>query len=188
MNIITISREFGSGGRELGKRLADHLGYDYYDKEIISQIAENKKLDQAFVEKVLENSAKPVFSLTFRNTFAMSASYAVKTSLMLEERKVIEDIAKLGKNCIIVGRNADVILQNYQPFNVFVYADMQSKLIRCKERAPQQERLTEKELKQKILKVDKARKETRMIVTNRDWGKKESYDLMINTTDRSIKS
>lgn len=187
MKIVTISREFGSGGRELAKRLADALGYDYYDKEIIKKIAANQNLDSVYVENVLESSTNVSFPLTFRNTFAMSSAYSAKTSLMLEERKVLEDIAKKGRNCVIVGRNADIILQDYHPLNIFIYADMQVKLARCVEYAPEHEQLTEKELKQKMLKIDKARKETRRIVTEKEWGSKESYDLLINTSRRDIK-
>lgn len=188
MNIITISREFGSGGREVAKRLADYLGYDYYDREIIQKIAENQHMDRGYVENVLENGSGMAFPITFRNTFMMSASVSAKTSLLLEEKKVLEEIAKRGKDCIIVGRNADVILQEYHPFNIFVYADLQAKMTRCKDRAPQGEHLSEKELKQKMQTVDKARKETRMIVTNRTWGDKESYHLMVNTTGWEIKN
>lgn len=187
MNIITVSREFGSGGRELAKRLADYLGYDYYDKEIIKQIAINKNMDSNYVENVLESGTKVTFPITVRNTFAMSYAFSAKTSLMLEEKKVLEDIAKLGKNCVIVGRNADIVLADYKPLNIFVYADMAVKLKRCVKYAPENENLTEKELKQKMAKIDKARKETRMIVTEKEWGERESYDLMINAGKKNIK-
>lgn len=187
MKIITISREFGSGGRELAKKLADFLGYDYYDKEIITQIAKNKHLDSNYVEHVLENGTNKAFSITFRNTFSMVSSFSTKTSLMLEEKRVLEEIGKLGRDCVIVGRNADIILQEYQPFHIFVYADMQEKIARCIAKAPQGENLSEKEVRQKIVKVDKMRKETRMIVTNHEWGSKEAYDLMINTSGWEIK-
>ena len=70
MRIITISREFGSGGRELGKRLADELGFDYYDREIISSIAAKQGLDENYVENMLENSAWQTVPLTFRHSFA----------------------------------------------------------------------------------------------------------------------
>ena len=187
MRIITISREFGSGGRELAKRLAEKLGYDYYDKEIIKKIAENKELDSSYVESVLNSGTSSTFPFTVRNTFAMSAMYAVKTALMVEEKKVLENIAKRGNDCVIVGRNADVILSEYNPFNLFIYANMEAKLARCIKHAPEGENLTEKELKNKMLKVDKARKETRRIVTDKEWGSKESYDLMVNSTGWEIK-
>jgi len=187
MRIITISREFGSGGRELAKRLAEKLGYDYYDKEIIKKIAENKEMDRDYVESVLNSGTSMAFPITIRNTFAMSAAYSVKTALMVEEKKVLESIAKKGKDCVIVGRNADIILEEYKPFNLFVYADMEAKLNRCIKHAPEGENLSDKELKNKMLKVDKGRKETRRIVTDKEWGSKESYHMMVNSTGWEIK-
>ena len=72
MNVITINREFGSGGRELGKRLADALGYDYYDKEIIDAIAKKSNLDVAFVDKALEDGSWRKFPITYNHTFSVS--------------------------------------------------------------------------------------------------------------------
>ena len=106
--IITISRQFGSGGRELGKRLADLLGYDYYDKEIIEAIAKNKKMDKDYVEKSLSSAYLKNIPVSFGRTIAPMYSNA-STDLMVEERKIIEEIATQGKDFVIVGRNADVI-------------------------------------------------------------------------------
>ncbi len=186
MNIITISREFGSGGRELGKRLADLLGYDYYDKEIITAIAENKGMDSEYVAKVLENHGWHNFPVTFRHSFA-PAKPNIQIELLLEQRKVIKEIAALGKDCIIVGRSADVILREYQPFNVFVCADMPSKIKRCMERAGKDEQLTEKELVRKIKSVDKSRISTRDMIGGGSWGESINYHLVVNTSDWTIK-
>lgn len=188
MKIITISREFGSGGRELGKRLADVLGFDYYDGEIISAIAKNSGLDEGYVENVLNNHGWQQFPITFRSTIGSSAYMQVnKINLLLEQRKVIEGIAALGKDCIIVGRNADVILQEYQPFSIFVCADMEAKVKRCEERAPEGERLTQKELIRKMKQIDKARSQTKEMLTGVKWGQRDAYHLTINTTAWDIK-
>ncbi len=187
MNIITISREFGSGGRELGKRLADLLGYDYYDKEIITAIAKNKGMNDSYVENVLENHGWVNFPMTFRHSFALS-QMNIKTDLMLEEKKVIDEIAALGKDFVIVGRSADVLLREYHPFNIFVCADMQSKIRRCMERAGSDEKLTEKELVRKIKEIDKSRIRTREIIGGGAWGHRENYHLTVNTSDWTIKA
>ena len=131
MNVITISREFGSGGRELGKRLADQLNYEYYDSEIISAVAQASGMDAAYIENTLNNHDWKNQVITFRRTLS-SASYVQnsKIALLLEQKKVIEDIAKMGKDCVIVGRNADVILRDCHPFNVFVSASKKAKLAR----------------------------------------------------------
>ncbi len=186
MHIITISREFGSGGRELGKRLAELLGYDYYDKEIIDVIAQNKGLDKQYVSSLLENSGWANFPLTFRRTLSSAPSNA-KIELLLEEKRVIEEIARLGKNCIIVGRSADVLLRKYQPFNIFVCADMQSRIKRCLERAGSDEQPSEKEMLRKIQSIDKSRMRARALIGGNTWGNRENYHLTVNTSGWTIK-
>lgn len=90
MNIITISREFGSGGRELGKRLADLLGYDYYDREIITAIAAKNELDEGYVEKVLENRNWQTIPLTFRHSFTgVNMVQQIQTNLLVAQKRVI---------------------------------------------------------------------------------------------------
>ncbi|MBR3038446.1 MAG: cytidylate kinase-like family protein, partial [Clostridia bacterium] len=117
MKIITISREFGSGGRELGKRIADKLGFDYYDSEIISAVAKNSGMDAHYVESTLDNHGWQDFSITFGGTIhSVEYLQASKIELLVQQRKVIESIAALGKDCVIIGRNADVILKDYHPF------------------------------------------------------------------------
>ena len=99
MNIITISREFGSGGRELGKRLADLLGYDYYDSEIIAAIAEKSGLDKGYIEKALDQHGWQNYPITFHSSF-MSPSYTDpnRVELLLDQKTVLEEIAAQGKN------------------------------------------------------------------------------------------
>ena len=151
MRIITISREFGSGGRELGKRIADILGFDYYDSEIITAVAKQSGLDPRYVEHELGDHGWQQYPVTYHSTIA-SVAYiqSGRIELLLEQRKVIEQIAQLGKDFVIVGRNADVILEDYDPFNIFVCADMQAKIDRCMERAPADEHITAKEMRRKI--------------------------------------
>lgn len=188
MNIITISREFGSGGRELGKRLADLLEYDYYDREIIASIAEKNGMDAAYVENTLNNHGWKNQVITFRGTLG-GASYvqSSKVALLLEQKKVIEQIAELGRNCIIVGRNADVILREYKPFNIFVCASRDSKLKRCLERASEGEILTEKELLRKMKRIDEVRSQTREIMSGTAFGQRDAYHITVNTTEWEIK-
>lgn len=188
MKIITISREFGSGGRELGKRLSDVLGFDYYDREIVTEIAKNCGLNETYVEQELGHFAWHTIPLTFKHSF--SAYYAVQsahTGLLLEQRKVIEGIAKAGRDCVIVGRNADVILREYSPLNIFVCADAASKLQRCRERADKDEHLTDKQMARKIRSIDKNRAKLREMITDAKWGDRGNYHLIVNTTGWNIK-
>lgn len=185
MKIITISREFGSGGRELGKRLAETLGFDYYDQEILAEIAKNKGMDDSYVERLLENQGWRDIPLTHHGSFGIFIQ-PVDVDVLLEQKRVIEEIAKVGRDCVIIGRNADAILSEYQPLSIFVCADMESKIRRCKERAPKGENLTEKELIRKIKRVDKNRARTREIITGGVWGENKTYHFCINTASWTI--
>ena len=184
--IITISRQFGSGGRELGKRLADLLGYDYYDKEILEEIAKSKKMDKDYVEKSLTSVALKNIPVSFGRTM-IPVYHGASTELMIEERKIIEEIATQGKDFIIVGRNADVILEKYNPFNIFVCADMEARIDRCLTHIRDDEKNDRKSMEKSIKKIDKERVRTRTIVTEKEWGEISSYHMVINTTGKDIK-
>lgn len=188
MKIITLSRQFGSGGRELGKRMADILGFDYYDREIISAIAKNKGLDESYVEKQLERPLWQTVPLTYGHSFANIMAVTQKTDLMIEEKKVIENIATLGRDFIIVGRCADVYLSEYNPFNIFVCADMRARIKRCiSYEGENANKLSEKAIEHNIKKIDKNRAELRSLVADTKWSDACAYHLCVNTTDRNIK-
>lgn len=187
MGIITISREFGSGGRELGKRLADEMGYAYYDREIVTAIAEKNKLDEHYVEYALEGGALRNIPVHFGRTFSYSPTFmASETQLFSEQNQLIRELASKG-NCVIVGRAADVILREYHPFNLFVYADMPSKIQRCQTRAEAGENLNERDMERKIKKIDADRRRYHGIISDVAWGDKQGYHLCINTTGQQIK-
>lgn len=188
MRIITISREFASGGREVGKRLADEIGFDYYDREIISAVAEKSAFDVGYVEEMLEKGLPKVFPLTFGRTFSYADSASQNfTRILLAQQQIITDLARKGRDFVIVGRSADVILSEYRTFDIFVYADMQSKLIRCRKREQGDEKMSDRELVRMIRKIDAGRAATRELIGNGGWGNKENYDLCLNTTNVEIK-
>lgn len=188
MKIITISREFGSGGREVGKRLADALGFQYYDREIITAVAQKSSFDEEYVEKTLERGIPRTFSISFGRTFSFpDVAQQNYTKLLVAQQQFIEDIAKKGEDFVIVGRAADVILKDYNPLNLFVYAEMDSKIKRCKGRAEKGEKMSEREYARKIKQVDLGRAVNRQLLADGGWGDKESYHLCINTTDADIK-
>ena len=112
MKIITVSREFGSGGRELGKRLSDCLGWPYYDREIISAVAQRNALDEGYVEDALEQGDFRGVPLTIGRTFAYLPSMPHDSrQLLQEQRRVLRALAAHG-DCIIVGRCADHVLES----------------------------------------------------------------------------
>lgn len=185
MKIITISREFGSGGRELGKRMADLLGWDYYDREIIDTVAKEEGLDANYVNAVLERHEWWSVPITFRRSFTVAVT--PNTELLVKEKDVIERIAKAGRDCILVGRNADFFLRDYKPFRIFVCAETEAKVRRCRERAEQQEELTDKEIMRQLRRIDRSRASARELVAGDRWGERTSYHLTVNTTDWEIR-
>lgn len=186
--IITISREFGSGGRELGKRLADLLGVDYYDREIITAIAKQTGLGENYVEQILESREWRKIPLNFRHSFAdIDRIEPTQTGFLIEQKRVIEKIAKTGKDCVIVGRNADILLSDEKPFSMFVFAGMDARIRRCMERAETGENMSSEEMEQNIICIDKSRAEIREALSGSKWGEAGTYHLLINTTDWNIK-
>ncbi len=188
MRIITISREFGSGGRELGKRLADALGFAYYDREIVSSIAEKCNLDEGYVENVLRKGLTINVPVTFGHTFYFYSDPTSENELKVlnTQQQIIKELALRG-DCVMVGRSSGIILEKYNPLRLFVYADMEWKVKRCRERASADEHLTDRELEKKIRQIDAGRARHQKLLTDRKWGDREGYDLCINTTSLEIK-
>ena len=188
MKIITVSREFGSGGRELGKRLSDCLGWPYYDREIISAVARRNALDEGYVEDALEQGHFRGVPLTIGRTFAYLPSMPHDSrQLLQEQRRVLRALAAHG-DCIIVGRNADLILAEHRPLKLFVYADLESRLRRCRERSSDDERFTPRELERKLRQVDQHRARHHAMLSDLPWGSREGYHLCVNTTGLSLKT
>lgn len=185
--IITISREFGSGGREIGKRLADELGLAYYDGEIITLIAKETGMSEEYIQNISEKGVYPYtyqFAKSFLNSSPVQNS---QIQVLVKQNEIIKKIASKG-NCVIVGRAANVILKGEDTIDLFIYADMKSKVARCKQKADENENLSEKELEKKIIEVSKNREKFHNVISNEQWGKKENYDLCINTSGVDIKS
>lgn len=185
--VITISREFGSGGREVGKRLADKLSIPYYDKEIISAITKETGMTEEYIQNISEKGMYP-YAFQFAKSFATySKMQSDQTEILVTQQKVLKEIASKG-DCIIVGRGANFILREYNPINIFVYADMESKVERCRKKALKEENLTDKEMQNKIKQIDKNRQKYHTLISGLEWGKKENYHLCINTSRMEIKT
>ena len=185
--IITIGREFGSGGRELGRRLARELGFDYYDKEILTEIAKHTSLSEEYVQQVVENQPRQLFPITVGRSFLYVDTQPLQqaSTVFRAQQEIIREMAERS-NCVIVGRCADYILRDKKPFRIFVYADMQSRIDRCRSRAAEGENMTDKEYKQQITSMDKSRARYYDFYTDMKWGDKLNYELCINTTNQDI--
>lgn len=186
--IITVGREFGSGGRELGRRLSETLGIAYYDQEIISEIVKRTSLSKEYVQTIEEHRPVISFPIHIGRSFypAIDPVFEQNMAVYQEQAKVIEEMAAKS-DCVIVGRCADYVLREQNPFRLFVYADMESKMKRCRAKGPEDEKLTNRELKQKIQGIDKKRAKYYEFYTGNKWGDKLNFDLCINTTQTQIK-
>ena len=156
--IITIGREFGSGGREVGRRLAERLNIAYYDREIIDELMKRTQLAESYVLQVEESRPLPLLPITTARTFGIPTNYTLENRLSIykQESEIIREMAEKS-DCIIVGRCADYVLQDLNPFRLFVYADISSKIARCREKGADAAAMTDKELQQKIISIDKKR-------------------------------
>lgn len=187
MKVITIGREFGSGGREFGKLLAQELGFDFYDDEILTEIAKKSGLAQSYVRSVVEQSSFEDYSVSYgKNLFFNDFTSDNHLKIITSQNDVLLELAKKS-NSVFVGRCADVVLDKLNPLKIFVYADMDTKLARSKASTFKNDRLTDKEILKQIKEVEKKRTRYYRAITDRPWGAKENYHLCINTTGKEIK-
>ena len=182
-HIITISREFGSGGRTVGKKVAEQLGIPCYDSELIQKIAEESGFAENYVKEAGEYTPGGFLSSALSNR----AFGPTNEDILWEiQCRVISELAEKGP-CVIVGRCADYILKDKNPLKIFVYADMASKIARCRLKAPENEHLSDHEMRKQIKRIDRNRAKYYEFYTGRKWGDKLNYDLCINTTNTEIK-
>lgn len=178
--IITISREFGSGGKYIGILVAKKLGIPCYDKDIIERIAEESGFVDDFIKRVSEYApSKSIFAYSFVGRSASGES--IEDRIFAIQKKVIRELADKGP-CVIVGRSADYILRNYDTLDVFIYAPMEDKI----RRTVNFKNLSEKEAKKLIKETDKKRSINYKYYTGRTWGERENYTVMLNSTDLGI--
>lgn len=186
--IITVGREFGSGGREFGRRLAESLGYAYYDQEIIEEIVKKTELSEKYIRNIIEQRPVVAFPIHTGRTFYLAGNPVFEQSRIIyqKQREVICEMAETS-DCVIVGRCADHILREKKPYRIFLYGEMESKMSRCRRKEPEHEHLTDKELRKRILDVDKQRARYYEFYTGQSWGNKRNYDLCVNSTNWTIK-
>ena len=179
-NIITISRQFGSGGRTVGHLVAEALGIPFYDKELVEHIALESGFAPKFVEEHGEHSpGKSFLSYAFAPQGVPGIMNGLSTADFLWNIQcgVILQLADQGP-CVIVGRNADYILKDRKDvLHVFIHADMPYRADRIVRLYGDSEKSPESRLKEK----DKRRAVNYQHYTGRDWGASENYDICINT-------
>lgn len=185
--LITISREFGSGGRELGRRLADLLGIAYYDKEILLEIEHKTPFSKEYIAEVCESRPIPLFPIHYGNSWAPVSDPHLKQSIEVyrAQADIMKELASKS-SCIIIGRCADYVLRGEKPLRIFVYSDMESKIARCRKREKEHENISDKEIAKRIRAIDKRRKKYYEFYTGQSWGDRSNYDMLLNTANVSI--
>jgi cytidylate kinase len=182
--IITISRQYGSGGREVGERLAEKLGYTYYDKEVIRRAVEESDISEEIFEKG-DESAGSMFSylLSFANgQGGQEESLPLPDRIFLIQSKVIKKLAAEGP-CVIIGRSADYVLRDSPDLlRVLIYADKKARV----ERVMKRNNLTEKGALARIKKIDKGRALYYEQFTGNKWCDVFQHDVAISTSRFSI--
>ncbi len=180
--IITIGRQFGSGGRKIGEALAESLGVKYYDKELISLAAKESGVDPSVFDSVDERAANSLLYSLSMGVYSFAGNMdqmPVNDRLYVLQHKIIRQIADEG-GCVIIGRCADYVLRDRQELvRIFVCADMDYRI----RRAIEQKGVKESKAEQAVHKTDKSRANYYNFYSGRKWGQTENYDLCINRTN-----
>lgn len=188
--VITIGRQFGSGGRELGSKLAKELGIAYYDKELLEEAAKQAGISEDIIERSDErfpsffNAFIPV-SIGYNPaaSYLSSSSTISADNLYKAQSDVIETIAQ-RHSCVIVGRSADYVLRNHPRLvSIFIHANMDDCIDRIMGRG---DCMTREEARAKAEKTNKLRASYYNFYTDKTWGNAASYDLTINSSTMSM--
>lgn len=173
--IITITREFGAGGGEIGRKLAEALKIPFYDKAIILTAAKQSQLDVESLRKWDERVPK---AFGFGQSLFDFYGQPLDEQLFAAQKQAIVNLAEQG-SCVLVGRNADYILKEYDHVcNVFIYAGFDWRVNRMSGKMPE---LTRSKVAMETKAVDKARRKYCEFYTGREWGKTDSFDLCLNS-------
>ena len=187
--IITIARQYGSGGREIGERIAEILNLPLYDKQLIADAASKGNLNEEVLRRTDETAAN---SLLY--TLAMGSNVAgttmhfgykmpINDKLFILQSEVIKEYAKKG-SCVIIGRCSDYVLREEENvFRLFIYGDLEHRKLRVKERHPE---IKSSQIIDVINKTDKRRASYYNFYTGNKWGKYDNYDMAINSSTLGI--
>ena len=178
--VITISREYGSGGKAIGRLVADKLGYKFYDAEIIEEVVKSSGLAKEIVEKY-DEYATHKNSLLYNIAINAAGSYngmSIATQIQIAQMKVIKQIADDG-NCVIIGRGADYILREREDcLHVFIRADMKFKAKRVLDIYGE----TEQRIEARLEDMDVKRRVFYRSFAMREWGVIENYNMMLDSS------
>lgn len=180
---ITIGRQLGSGGREIGKKIAEELGIAFYDKELLQIASRESGLGKEFFEEMDEKKSHSIFGglLNLQNTFSdefYTNYYLSNETLFKIQSDVIRNLAE-RESCLFLGRCADYVLKDSpRCLNVFISADPEERI----RRTATLRQVSETKAREIIIKTDKKRAEYYRFYSNKTWGAAESYHLCINSS------
>ena len=187
--IITIARQYGSGGREIGERIAKELGIPLYDKEIINDAAAKGELNTEIIKKADESAANSLLytlamgSNVIGTTMHFGYKMPINDRLFLLQSEVIKDYAAKG-SCVVIGRCSDYVLREEKNIlRLFIYGDIEHRQKRVAERHPE---LKSSQVIDTINKTDKRRSSYYNFYTGNKWGKYDNYDIAINSSTLGI--
>lgn len=183
--IITISRQYGSGGREIGRKLAEHLGIPYYDKELIILAAERSGYARSLFEEADQKASNSmIFSLMRAGSMVNTYDMPLNDKIYLIQSGVIQQVARQG-SCVIVGRCADYVLQDKFPcINIFIHAQLQKRM----DRAVKVYGLAPDDVQSTLLRTDKRRETYYNYYTGRKFGDARNYTLSLDSLGVGIEN
>ncbi len=183
--VITIGRQFGSGGRDVGEKVAEHFGIPFYDKELVEMAAQKSNLSHEALKEVDEHATNSFLYSLASGNYSLRGINApiyyempINDKLFIAQSEVIKEVAKEG-SCVIVGRCADYVLEeekNVELLNVFIHGGVDYRAKRVMEA----QGLNPSRARDKVLKTDKQRRTYYDYYTSRDWGVMSNYDICIN--------
>ena len=186
--VITIGRQYGSAGYEIGKKLANELGVKLYDKEMLKRAAKETGLCEELFETHDERPTNSFLYSLVMDTYSLgfsSGTYAdmpINHKVFLAQFDTIKKIAE-EESCVMVGRCADYALEDYDNvINIFIYADLEQRI----RRVAREFDISDAKAKDIIIKNDKKRASYYNYYTNKDWGEAKGYDLCINSAKLGI--
>lgn len=189
--IITIARQYGSGGREIGERVAEILGIPIYDKEIITHAAEKGNLNEEVLKTADESATNSLLytlamgSNVLGTTMHFGYKMPINDKLFILQSELIKEYAEKS-SCVIIGRCSDYILRDTDGvFRIFIYGDLEHRKARVAERHPE---IKSSQIIDVINKTDKRRSSYYNFYTGAKWGKYDNYDMAINSSTLGIEA
>lgn len=182
--VITIGRQFGSGGRNVGEKVAEYFNIPFYDKELVEMAAQKSNLSQEALKEVDEHATNSFLYSLASGNYSLRGINApiyyempINDKLFIAQAEVIKEIAKKG-SCVIVGRCADYVLENENVdlLNVFIHGSVDYRAGRVMDAFG----LKQNKARDKVIKTDKQRRTYYDYYTSKDWGVMSNYDLCIN--------